>query len=298
MEFYKEIRSENYIGYVFNNDVNMYSAAYHIIKKGQYNNFVKGYFLKQDGKEKMFINTSELKSLLHMVNVIDANALMYLLGKAIAFIYWVKYSSFIHLDSIVFEPADLYIDVNMNDIKFICLPISINERERDCTVAEKQFVYMISCVLYYANCFENRNCKLLYMDCQTGYYLLDDLYRNLCNGRYGEMKILSVDEIERKKNTVNFCVLKPQDQFREDMIVDKATYIIGKKKEIVDYCINEDGVSRQHCKITINGMDILLEDMNSTNGTLVNGVRIFPEQHIPLQQGDCVTIATVTYEVQ
>lgn len=31
---YREIHSENYIGYILNQDVKMYSAAYHIIKKG------------------------------------------------------------------------------------------------------------------------------------------------------------------------------------------------------------------------------------------------------------------------
>lgn len=298
MDNYREIRSENYIGYVLEKDAKMYGAAYHIVKKGQYPNFIKGYFLKQNGRDKIHYNTSDLKPILHMLNVIDGNLLVKLLGKAILFMYWVKYSSFVRLDSVILEPMEIYVDSNFDNLKFICLPISFGTSESDSVAHERQFVYTISYILCYANSFENRSCELLYADCQSGYYLLDDLYRDLCSGRYGDIDVTNIDDMENYKNRLRLCVLKATDFYHKDIVVNKQSYIIGKKKEIVDYCIDEDGASRQHCKITVNETGVFLEDLNSTNGTMVNGIRIFPEQYIPLRVGDCITVAAVTFMVQ
>lgn len=138
----------------------------------------------------------------------------------------------------------------------------------------------------------------MYADCQSGYYLLDELYRDLINGRYGNMNIMTIEDIERSKTDTQMCVLRCEDGKHEDIIINKQVFVVGKKKEFVDYCLEEDGISRQHCKFKVNGWEVLIEDMNSTNGTLVNDIRIFPGQLMPLQQGDRIKLASVTYVVQ
>jgi hypothetical protein len=41
-----------------------------------------------------------------------------------------------------------------------------------------------------------------------------------------------------------------------------------------DICVGEDGVSGHHCRVTVNGASVTITDLNSTNGTLVDGNRI------------------------
>lgn len=50
------------------------------------------------------------------------------------------------------------------------------------------------------------------------------------------------------------------------------------------------GVGRQHAKITVQGGQINIEDLNSVNGTLVNKQRISPGQIVPLSNGDEIRI--------
>lgn len=51
--------------------------------------------------------------------------------------------------------------------------------------------------------------------------------------------------------------------------------------------------SRQHACIIFDGKAVILEDMNSLNGTFVNRQRVFPGQQRVLQPNDVVQIGTV-----
>lgn len=53
--------------------------------------------------------------------------------------------------------------------------------------------------------------------------------------------------------------------------------------------LNDMCISRQHARIVWNGA-YWIEDMNSTNGTFVNGARIWPGQPTMLQPGDVITL--------
>jgi ABC transport system ATP-binding/permease protein len=62
-----------------------------------------------------------------------------------------------------------------------------------------------------------------------------------------------------------------------------------------DFILDAALVSRIHCRLTADKSDqLIVEDLNSTNGTLVNGKRI--ERYV-LKPGDVVTIGRVEFEV-
>ena len=63
-------------------------------------------------------------------------------------------------------------------------------------------------------------------------------------------------------------------------------FIIGRKKDTQIH-LNDQGVSKEHAVILTVGNDQILEDLNSTNGTQVNGKKV--EKHI-LQNGDVIEI--------
>lgn len=56
--------------------------------------------------------------------------------------------------------------------------------------------------------------------------------------------------------------------------------------DLTDHGGDEGGVSRQHARIFIQGSQVLVEDMNSTNYTHVNQQRLTPGQPHPLNDGD------------
>lgn len=68
-------------------------------------------------------------------------------------------------------------------------------------------------------------------------------------------------------------------------------FLIGKSKELTDYCLNRPGVSRLHVKIEETKDGYTLTDLNSTNGTFINGVLVEANATAELVPGDEVVIA-------
>lgn len=61
---------------------------------------------------------------------------------------------------------------------------------------------------------------------------------------------------------------------------------IGKRKGEVTLCIDDISVSRLHARIIKEGEEVYIEDLNSTNGTYKNGLRLRPYEKRKLDEGD------------
>ncbi len=67
---------------------------------------------------------------------------------------------------------------------------------------------------------------------------------------------------------------------------DQFPFAIGKKKEEVDLVLEDVSISRIHARIIKEGEEVYLEDLNSTNGTFKNGLRLQPYEKRKLEEGD------------
>ncbi|MCR4791725.1 MAG: FHA domain-containing protein [Lachnospiraceae bacterium] len=67
--------------------------------------------------------------------------------------------------------------------------------------------------------------------------------------------------------------------------------VIGKKED-ADLIIDETGISRMHARIFIKDDEYYLEDLNSTNGTFKNGLKLKPYEKKKLSKGDEIRLAT------
>lgn len=82
----------------------------------------------------------------------------------------------------------------------------------------------------------------------------------------------------------------------EEIPLLKFPFFIGSLSGYADYVIPKDTVSRFHAKLTKDETDrILIMDLNSTNGTAVNGQTIGIQQNVALADGDLLRIAGETY---
>lgn len=81
-------------------------------------------------------------------------------------------------------------------------------------------------------------------------------------------------------------ILSFNDQQVGEFTLDKESLTIGRRPES-DIHIDNLAVSGQHARVVTIAGDSFLEDLDSTNGTFVNGKRV--KKH-PLASGDLVTI--------
>lgn len=62
-----------------------------------------------------------------------------------------------------------------------------------------------------------------------------------------------------------------------------------------DVCIDQGGVSRYHATITVDGSSLVVQDLGSTNGTVVAGKKI---QSAPINSGDRIVLGDIALEVE
>ena len=81
------------------------------------------------------------------------------------------------------------------------------------------------------------------------------------------------------------------DGTRRDFPLTKDRVIIGRKVNC-DLRIPLTSVSRQHCEITVDGSNVHIKDLGSSNGTYHNAVRV---QEADLSAGDELVVGPVVF---
>lgn len=77
--------------------------------------------------------------------------------------------------------------------------------------------------------------------------------------------------------------------------LDKDVFVIGKQREESDLILEDDTISRLHARICKEDDIVLLEDLNSTNGTFKNGLRLQPYEKRRLEEGDEVRFGKLLF---
>lgn len=68
--------------------------------------------------------------------------------------------------------------------------------------------------------------------------------------------------------------------------ISRFPYFIGKGPQNVDYILDHVGISRFHLKVDREGDGFVIADMNSTNGSFLNGQRLAPHMSYSVRRGD------------
>jgi two-component system, cell cycle response regulator len=81
-------------------------------------------------------------------------------------------------------------------------------------------------------------------------------------------------------------VVSPGAYFGQRFPLDQRCVSVGRSEDCSIH-LDERGLSRRHFTVSLEAMGaVLLKDVGSTNGTLVNGRRLRPGASLPLQDGD------------
>lgn len=81
-----------------------------------------------------------------------------------------------------------------------------------------------------------------------------------------------------------------------DMYIEKDVFCIGSKEKGNDGVIDVPVISRYHAKIVKTNNEYMIEDLNSKNGTTVNGKMLEYRNPVFLKSGDRINFADVPYQ--
>ena len=81
----------------------------------------------------------------------------------------------------------------------------------------------------------------------------------------------------------------------EDIVISYFPFVIGKHKDLADYVLLKDTVSRFHIRLDENNGRYTVTDLNSTNGTRVRGRLLEANETTQLEPGDQIFMADCGY---
>ena len=109
-----------------------------------------------------------------------------------------------------------------------------------------------------------------------------------------DSKSLSTNNAQKTKSTHIWSLHSNASWLENNNIIINKKMTIGRDSSC-DICLTLDYLSRQHVSLDpINGK-LFIEDLNSSNGTFVNGEKI---SRIELQPGDKIKLDVLTFEVR
>lgn len=84
----------------------------------------------------------------------------------------------------------------------------------------------------------------------------------------------------------------------ESFVVSEFPSVMGRNSEDADVPIFGYSISRSHCKLVEEDRHVYVQDLNSTMGTMVDGVMLQPDEKVELVTGQILTIGEEKLEVE
>ncbi|MBX3258425.1 MAG: diguanylate cyclase [Labilithrix sp.] len=108
-------------------------------------------------------------------------------------------------------------------------------------------------------------------------------------------RITSLSSLEselraRRQQVAAYLVVLQGTNVGEMHKIDGPEVVIGRAVSAT-VRLNDDGISRRHCRVLSIGGQVIIEDLGSANGTLVNGEMV--QQHA-LKEGDKIRLGATT----
>ena len=100
---------------------------------------------------------------------------------------------------------------------------------------------------------------------------------------------------ERSCNRQEIHRLTALDGSGEDIELSYFPFVIGKHKDLADYVLQNEAVSRLHVRLDQDQSRFTITDLNSTNGTKVRGKLLEANETVEIGSGDSVYIADKGY---
>ncbi len=82
--------------------------------------------------------------------------------------------------------------------------------------------------------------------------------------------------------------------------LERLPLTVGKLSGCADFIIKDPSISRMHAKFIGDGTGIAtrMKDLNSTNGTFLNGRRLRPNEIVDIRSGDEIGLGHLVFELR
>lgn len=292
---YMKLRTQGAnIAYVLEDSSTFLSTEYKVLQSQADSCFVKCMKMQYNGKVQLFYLTQSRKPFSSMIPTLDEERFLTIVGNLFSNIVDVKHNGFLLCQNIEISFEHIYVDPATYKVSLIYLPLSMKIFDDDAAFENELRTSLVRLISNSAQ-LESKNMTQLAADLSDGTLTIEDL-----QGRIKGTEVVSHSPSAPSRGTdggtLRLIALNAPSHV--ELEVTKDAFTIGKKRELVDGVVAFNPmISRSHCRIDHHGGAYTISDLQSANGTYVNGSRLQPNQPYPLQNGDMVRLANSDFQV-
>lgn len=288
----------DHLAYTLEQSDSMFMLGMRFVKKKEAD-LISAVDITYNDRIRLLYGTEEYRPLFELAANLNSSELALALIRFIREIRRIEDNDFLRVTAIDIDFNRLFYDVKSKSIKFVVLPVNYECDFHDGETWSSSFRKTVLILLNYI--FVNMPGKY-----QETYYAIadtsktdDEVLDYILNYEFGldsAGNAYTASAGESSAGTAPVLEHKGADG-NIRFVVNKSQFMLGKSKDADGVIAGSTMVSRNHCRITKAGNSYMVEDLNSTNGTAINGYSLKPGEVYYLNHGDILALADVEFRV-
>lgn len=286
--YIQEMACGSDFSYILSDNSSFMSTEYKVLQSQANRGFVKCMKMLYNGKIQLYYLTGSCKTFASLFPVLDADSFMVVCANLFADIINVKNNGFLNCRNIDISFEKIYVDTATYKVSLVYLPVAQRLFD-DYYAFENELRTSLVKLIHDNPVFPSQKATQFGVNLSDGTLSIENIYALIKNGAVPSQN-------KNKQRHMKLVAMNIPNHV--EIPITKDNFTIGKKAQIVDGVVSFNKmISRLHCKITNNGTDYFITDLQSSNGTYVNSKRLQPNQPYPVNQGDIVRLANTDFQV-
>lgn len=277
--------------YILTDRITMSDTEYKVLQNQKDSFFIKCVKTKFNGRTQLYYSVRNYRTLENLSTKLDTVSFYTIMGNILSNIVEMRKNGFLSCQNVLFSPDKIYVDMGTLSVFLVYVPTNLHIYDDLAEFESNLRTRMIRMISEY-DIHMTPEIKRLYENLTDSTLSLDNIY--------AQMSGLTEDGLGAGDTGIKRIQLRPVNIPMLDVIqITKPEFVIGKNQNVSDATISiNPAISRSHCKIITREEGFYLEDLNSSNGTFLNGRKVFPGNKERLQNGDVIRLANMEFKVE
>ncbi len=295
----KEQRGENF-SYILEDKTDFLITEYKMMNAQEADYLLKCVKMMYNGRIELYYDTKSCLSLPTRSGAEDTEGMISVLENILHEVRKVTENGFLSLLKLDISADKIRIDPATRKVRFVYLPVAESLHKDVVEFEEHLRQELKDTVEKRSDKDDKRFADFFRMIGHPGYSSLDpEAEKSGTENATDSIYSLDRNEKMSKKTKNPACTLVSLTAGSPiRLTVTKREYVIGKSREQADGVAGfSKMISRRHCKIVKRESGYAIVDLNSSNGTYLNGMQLSPGREYPVKNGDIIRMAISDFQV-
>lgn len=295
----EEQRGENF-AYILEDKTDFLITEYKMMHGQEADFLLKCVKMLYNGKTELYYDTKSCLPLAIQSGAEDTEGMISVLGNILHEVRRVTENGFLSLLKLDISADKIWVDPATRKVRFVYLPVAERLHKDVVEFEEHLREELKKTVEKRSDKDDKRFADFFQIIGRSGYCRKDSASvdggsenESGASNSFDKNKKVSLERNNKECALVSLTAGSPIR-----LTVTKQEYVIGKSTEQADGVAGfSKMISRRHCKIVKRGSGYAVVDLNSSNGTYLNGMQLFPGREYPVKNGDIIRMAISDFQI-